>query len=367
MKIGIIARGLTKGGVTRFVTNILRELDRQASHGVEVVIFTDDTSFINQFVHAKVCVIPRSSRLFWDYLKVLPALWKENVDVLVYPKTIIPITHFLCRTKRVVVVHDLAYFAPGLNEYTFFDTLYMKLLMGFSTRFADAVLAVSAATRKDLVTVLSTNPNKITVIHEGIEDSFKKEINATELARTLAKYAIKTPYLFYCGSLSPRKNMLRTLEAFFDCKEKIPHQLYITGGQSWHDAPVKKYLAEHLADRVHVLGHVSDNELVHLYSASDLYLYPSLYEGFGLPILEAQTCGTVVLTSQEGACAEVAGLGAILVDPLEKVSITEGILLATGDERKRDELIAFGRENLQRFSWEATTQKIITTCKQLLA
>jgi glycosyltransferase involved in cell wall biosynthesis len=367
MKIGIIARGLTNGGVTRFVTNILRVLATEKQSGTEIVIFTDDASFKDRYPNCTVCVIPPTSRLVWDYWRVVPALVRSSVDVLVYPKTVIPVTHLFCRVRRLVVVHDLAYFAPGLNEYTFFDTWYMRLLMGLSLRLADGILAVSYATKVDIVKTFKTAASKIQVIHEGVEDSFNEIAEPAALAQTFRTYNIQKPYLFYCGSLSPRKNMLRTLQAFNELKELIPHQVYITGGQSWHDEPVLNYIQHNLAGRVHILGSVTDMELVHLYQGADLFLYPSLYEGFGLPILEAQACGVPVLTSAVGACAEVAGFGAELIDPYSQAAIKEGILNVVLSPERRQELHVLGRENLQRFSWSTTGYRIIAACRQVVS
>ncbi len=366
MKVGIIARGLTKGGVTRFITNVLAVLDVTKQADVEIIIFSDDATFLERYPNCTVCVVSPTWRLYWDYVRVMPALVQNPVDVLVYPKTVIPFTHFLLRVKRLAVVHDLAYFAPNLHEYTFFDTWYMRSLMGVSLRLTHGILAVSAATKADVMKTFGITADKIQVIHEGVEDVFTEHVEPAALTRTFRTFNIHPPYLFYCGSLSPRKNMLRTLKAFSEIKEEIPHHVYLSGGQSWHDESVKTYISDVLKDRVHFLGAITDEELIHMYQGADLFLYPSLYEGFGLPILEAQACGVPVLTSAYGACAEVAGQGAELVDPADQASIKAGILAVVQSSGRQQELKVLGQENLKRFSWQQTGERIIDACRQVV-
>jgi glycosyltransferase involved in cell wall biosynthesis len=368
MKIGIIARGLTKGGVTRYVTNLLRALAEAADRSFTYVVFTDDPTFTSSYPNVTVCYIPPGPhKLYWDYVKLIPYLQREKVAAVWYPKSIIPITHTLFNFKKLIVVHDLAYFEPGLHEYKLLDTLYMKSLLGFSCWLADSVIAVSHATKLDLQKILRVAPEKIVVIPEGAEVSFRQEHDQTVLAATHQRYAISSPFIFYCGSLSPRKNLLRALQAFAQIKDLVPHHVYIASGQSWHDAAVKRYIREELADRVHLIGYVTDTELVALYSSAALFLYPSLYEGFGLPIIEAQACGCIVLTSERGACAEVAGDGAVLVDPQSVPSIQAGMLSALTDTHVRTVVGERGTVNAERFTWAKTADATIVTIKLTLS
>ena len=168
------------------------------------------------------------------------------------------------------------------------------------------------------------------------------------------------PYFFYCGSLSPRKNILRVLRAFHRIKDRIPHHFYICTGVSWNDEPVLAYARGHLADRLSFLGYGRTDKLVALYSHADAFVFPSLYEGFGLPILEAQACGCPVLTSNRTSCPEVAGDAALVVDAEDESAIAEAMLTLALDPSKRDALRAKGHKNVRRYSWRRSVEALVT-------
>lgn len=365
MRIGIIARGLTRGGVSRYIRNILKEFD-VGDFPHEFFLFTDEPNQSETYNNIKVQYIKKSNKLFWDYISVLPKLKKERLDVIFYPKNIIPITHHLfLKSKKVNVIHDLAYFDKKLNEYKFFDTMYMKMFMGLSCRIADGVVAVSQNTKNDLISILKVPSEKIVVIYEGIEKKFRRQTDTIILEKTLQKFKIHRPFIFYCGSLSPRKNMLRVLRAFNDIKEQIPHNAYLAGGQSWHDEDVLKYIKENLSGRVFQIGYVSDEELINLYSSADLFLYPSLYEGFGLPILEAQACGCPVLTSNINPMKEVAANGTEYVDPYNQQEITDAIVKLSLDKKLQHRLIQKGLINAEKYKWKTTVNDLLDNINKL--
>lgn len=359
MRIGFIARGLTKGGVTRYIKNILDIFNKECSNNYSFVIFTDDKSFKSVYQNLTIIYIQPTIKLWWDYFKILPFLLKYRTDVIIYPKNIIPFTHLLFDFKKINVVHDLAYFDKELNEYKTSDTLYMKLFMKFSCKIADQIIAVSKSTKESIIKILKISSHKIHVIHEGVELKFKKETNKIYIQQTLLKYNISQPFIFYCGSLSPRKNILTSLKAFNKIKDLIPHNIYIAGGQSWHDEDVKIYIKKNVSERVKTIGYITDNELIHIYSSADLYLYPSVYEGFGLPILEAQACGCPVLISDRTSCPEVAGQGAIIIEPYNINDIANKIVKILKDINFRNEMILKGLENSKKYNWEDTAYKII--------
>lgn len=365
MKIGFIARGLTRGGVTRYIENFLRTFDSSFATKNSLVLFTDRKDLQTIYKNIQVIYIKKSNKVFWDYIKILPYLLKMKLDVVFYPKNIIPFTHVLFKFKKINIIHDLAYFDNNLNEYKTLDTLYMKVFMKLSCLIANKIIAVSNATKKDIENILKISSDKIYVVHEGIEDQFKRQKNNLLIQQTLSKYNIQKPFMFYCGSLSPRKNILRTLMAFNEIKNKIPHNVYLAGGQSWHDKEVWKYIKTKLADRVFAIGYVSEDELINLYSSADLYLYASLYEGFGLPILEAQACGCPVITSNRTSCPEVAGKGAIIVDPYNIEEIKKSILKMSSNGSHREEIIKKGFLNVKKYSWSRTVNKLGIICNEI--
>jgi len=348
--IGFIARGLTKSGVTRFIENVLGEFNKTDS--ISFYIFTDRKDYKERFKNLNIVYIKPSNRLYWDWVKLFFRLRKFKLDTIFYPKNIIPLSHFFFEAKKINIIHDLAYFDKKLHAYKFWDTVYMKLLMKLSCRISDKIISISNYTKKDIVNILKINPDKIEAIHLAVESGFGE--NSVNTEDVLKKFNIKTPYMFYCGYLSPRKNILRTLKAFNEIKDKISHNIYLAGGGSWGDKDIRNYISRHLNDRVFTIGYLTEDELVALYKSADLFLYPSLYEGFGLPILEAQACGCPVLTSNVTSCPEVAGKGAHIVNPYSISEIKSGILKIAKNPNYRLELAKKGKQNVRRFSWGKT-------------
>jgi glycosyltransferase involved in cell wall biosynthesis len=357
-RIGFIARGLTKGGVTRLINNLLKEFDLNENY--VFYLFTDEESYLNRFKNIKVVYIKKSNKLFWDYFFCFNALRKNNVDYVIYPKNIIPLTHSIFGFKKYNIVNDLGYFKKDLNAYKFWDTLYMKSLMKLSCKISDKTISISKSTKKDLIEILKINPNKIQTVYLAVEDDFKIIRSPKKIEKIKKKYKLNQPFIFYCGSISPRKNILRMLEAFNEIKDKIPHNFYLTGNAEWKMSIVSKYIKENdLYKRVIKIGFVDEDDLPKIYNLADLLLFPSLYEGFGLPILEAQACGCPVLTSNVTSCPEVAGDGAHIVDPYSVDEIRDGILKIIEDNDYKEQLIQKGFENIKRFSWEKSARKIL--------
>ncbi|MBN2087476.1 glycosyltransferase family 4 protein [Candidatus Peregrinibacteria bacterium] len=354
LKIGIGLRGLTKGGVTRFIFSLLKEFEKH-SKDFDFYIFYNDKRLKDKFGYAKKIYIKGKSKLIWDYIKYPMEAKRYNLDYLLFPKNIIPFSFIFNSAKKINIIHDLAHFEKKLNAYRFWDSIYMKSLMKISCKIAKKVLAVSESTKNDIHRILKISESKIKVIYEGVEGSFKKTINPN----LLKKLEVQTPYIFYCGTINPRKNLLRALKGFNEIKDKIPHKFYITGGRSWGNENIMDYIDKNLIGRVVLIGHIKEDELIAMYSSSDLFVYPSLYEGFGLPILEAQACGCPVLTSNVTSCPEVAGEGAGIVNPYSVTDISSKMLKILQDKAYSDNLIKKGYENLKRFSWEKTAENII--------
>lgn len=284
---------------------------------------------------------------------------RYKLNTVIYPKNIIPLTHIFFKFKKVNIVTDLAYFSKEFNEYKVFDTLYMKLFMKLSCKMADKILAISQNTKNDLINILKIKNSKIDVMYLGVEERFRKNLNEEYLKITIDKFNLQKPFLFYCGSLSPRKNMLRVLQAFNNIKDKIPHNFYISSGQSWHDKEVLEYISKFLSDRVFTLGKIKESDIINMYSLADIFVFISLYEGFGLPILEAQGCECPVITSNKTSCREIAGDSAKIVDPYSIQEIAEAILELSENSVKREELISKGLENIKNFSWQNSTEILL--------
>lgn len=363
-KIGFVVRGLTQGGVRRFIVNILTEIDNLNPSDFEFHMVHDEPEFDGKFENIQSHYIKTKNKILFDYLTSFNLLRKLKFDVLIYPKNVIPVPHFLLRGKKINIIHDLGYFESSMEAYPFWDTLFMKAFMKMSCKFSDKTFAVSNATKKDIIKRFGINEEKVVVINEGVEENFKIIKEKKRLDSTLKKYKLDEKLLFYAGSVSPRKNLMRVLEAFNKVKDEIPHSLVITGNKAWGKDKLEDYVEENLQGKVKRLGFVSEDELVDLYNLADGYVFPSLYEGFGLPILEAQKCGCPVLTSNVTSCPEVAGEGAIIVDPYSVNDIADGILILTTDKKKREKLVKKGFENVKRYSWFKAVNKILESIEE---
>lgn len=260
-------------------------------------------------------------------------------------------------TRTVLTVHDLSFVrvpeaaSPSLKAY-------LDAVVPRSVRRADQVLADSAATKSDLCELYGVDPDKIEVLYSGVHPRFRP---TSEGASIRAKYGLgDAPYVLAVGTVQPRKNYQRLIEALAKLPPDLDDvQLVIAGGKGWLQGPIYATV-DHLRvqDRVRFIGFVEDADLPGLYSEARALAFPSLYEGFGLPILEAFACGTPVLTAHVSSLIEVAGDATILVEPLSVEAIRDGLLRLLRDETLRTELIARGFKQVTQFTWERAAAQL---------
>ncbi|PIW36745.1 MAG: hypothetical protein COW24_03610 [Candidatus Kerfeldbacteria bacterium CG15_BIG_FIL_POST_REV_8_21_14_020_45_12] len=364
-RVAFFARALTQGGVTRFLVNLFHNL--QSDTNIEYILFTDDESLVETFPGMTVVVVKSKHKLLWDYFASLKAAKKYNVDIVFYTKNIVPFSHFRLPAKKVIFVYDLGYYEKTIQAYPFMDTLYMKMHFPFSVRQAHAILPISSYTKDDLIAKLKADPKKITVMLLAAEDWYQHNDDSNKISAVKDKYKISSPFLFYCGNLSERKNLRRVIEAFNQIKDQIPdHNLYFAGPKTLGSEADLELASTLLGDRFKHIGFADEADMPALYSAADVYLFPSLYEGFGLPILEANACGCPVLTSNATSCPEIAGTGAHIVDPLSVSEIADGILKITTNSTYKDELVQRGYDNVKNYNWKKTAQVVKGVITDLL-
>lgn len=361
-KIVIIARNMQGGGVYRFTRNLLLALD-QLPEASRIYFVHNQKALARELTHIRPVYISCKNRLLFDYFFSFIRIWQIKPHAVVYTKNIIPLIHVFHPAKKFNVIHDLGYFIRELNAYPFQDTLYMRAFMKLSCLIARRVIAVSDSTRSEVERILNIRPHKIAVIHEGVEAQFKpieKEESRKQLSQ---KYSVKLPYIFYAGSLSPRKNMRGLLRAFSQIKDKIPHQLVMTGLSGWETGYEFEFASQHLGSRLHVTGFLPEADLVRFYNLADLFVYPSFYEGFGLPVLEAQACGCPVVASNRTSCPEVGGSGAFYFNPEDDQGMAYAILEVLQNNDLRSELVEKGYKNAAGFRWSSTAMKLLDLLK----
>ena len=355
-RVGIFARALTQGGVTRFLENVLSDFNTDTE--TDYILFTDDPKIQKKYPNITCIEVQSKHKIIWDYWAAFKAAHKQNLDVTLYTKNIIPLSHLFLNTKKIIFAYDLGYFDKRLKAYPFIDTLYMRLFFGMSVKIADTILAISEYTKHDLIKILHAKPEKIKVILLAADKNYTPCTDQEKITAVCKKYDIQKPFLFYCGNLSQRKNIPRIVESIVKIKDDIPHNFYIGGPKTLGSENTLKIAEKNLGNRYKHLGFIDEEDMPVLYSAADVYLFPSLYEGFGLPILEANASGCPVLTSNLTSCPEIAGDAAHIVDAHSITSIADGIKKIVLEPNYKKNLIKNGFRNAKKFHWE-TTMSII--------
>lgn len=261
-------------------------------------------------------------------------------------------------TRTIVTVHDLSFVRepdsvmPGMQHQ-------LNRQVPRSVARADHVVAVSAATRQDLIELYQTPPEKISVLYHGVTAEFQPVEDPLRLSAVRQKYGLgDRPFVLSVGTLQPRKNFRRLIQAF--ARVDQAYALVIAGSKGWGYQDIfNEIKCFGLERRVHLPGFVTDADLPTLYSAATLFIYPSLYEGFGLPLLEAMACGTPVIASNRSALPEVVGQAGLLVDPVEVEAITGAISTVLADEALQQRLAEAGRRQATRFSWDTMAAALV--------
>lgn len=263
--------------------------------------------------------------------------------------------------KLVLTVHDLSYEIYP-RSFPLNRAFFLKGTR-WSAKLADRVIAVSESTKRDLMKFYRLPEEKITVIHNGVDASFSPHISQGALARVRKEYDLKKPYLLAIGSAHPRKNTDRLIDALDAVNRGRAEgvQLIFTGSLA---ADVMKRAAAR--DDVRVLGHVPDEDLPALYRCANGFVYPSLYEGFGLPVLEAMACGTPVACSNVSSIPEIAGDAACFFSPTDVASMVKAIKTLLVDENGRRQLSEKGLERSAIFSWEKTARQTAAVYQSVL-
>ncbi len=238
---------------------------------------------------------------------------------------------------------------------------YFRFFINAASRFADALIFVSKSAREDWKHFFPKSLKPAYMIYLGKGTKFRSDIDADEVDRVIRKYGLTRPYIFHIGTIEPRKNLTRLVAAFAQLSDSFPsHSLVIAGMNGWKCAELYERVSNlHLQSRVVFTGFVAEEDKPGLIAGAEVFVYPSLYEGFGIPVLEALACGTPSLASNVSAIPEVAGDAALLVDPRNADDIARGLESLLADADLRASLRAKGIRQAGRFSWSQTTEETL--------
>ena len=360
MRIGLNAllcssgRNYRRTGVSRYIDELARHLAHDPGQD-ELIAYVSRSFEPSGWDHVRLRrawfpVEKPPVRIGWE-AAVLPfATLRDRLAV--YHGTVNTLPAGI-RAATAVTVHDLA-FLHYPEQITAKRYQYLKRMIRYSVGRADVVLVPSEATRADVVESFRFDPDRVVVTPLGVDPRFSPAAgSAIEAVREL--YALQRPYILSVGTLEPRKNLPMLVRAFAALRNQFPHDLVLAGPEGWLMDEIERTIAESgIADRVRRIGFVEDRALVALYSGSDLVAIPSLYEGFGLPVLEAMASGAPVLTSKVSSLPEVAGEAALLVDPANLDSVTDGLRQLLASDSLRARLRLAGPAQAAQFTWERT-------------
>ncbi len=366
MRIGYLTYGLDRAptGIGRYAIELLRALARLPNTPEIVLLTTEQEDSHDLWRHFEHHALP-GCRLLPALLTLGNGLLSNasrrlQLDIVHDPNGIAPFLGPALGAKRIVTIHDaFAYVYPETHNRL--DNWRYRWMLPNVARRADAVLTDSEHSGHDLVRYLGLPENSIHVISCGVDPQFQPVENADKQRAVIHRYGLKTPYLLYVGGINARKNIAGLFEAYARVRAWHPGvPLVVAGKRQWQtgdiDAAFRRF---DLENDVCFTGYVADEDLPALYSAAEAFVFPSLYEGFGLPPLEAMACGTPVITSNASSLPEVVGDAAISVDPYDIDALAAAIGRVLGDAPLRAELRARGLARAAQFTWERAARETL--------
>lgn len=372
-KIGIIAAALTdkKTGVGGYLWNILGYIIRSNKNNTYYLDIVDkcDYSSPNLVIEegTKIVLFGREYFLINLFLAITYPLRlkKGKYDLVFNPSSVSTFLKF--SIPNVVIAFDLT---PILFPKTHTNKTYFvhKLFLPRTLKNADKIIAISQSTKNDLIKHLNIPKEKIRVIYLATNENYKL-LSKEEIDKIRVKYKINHPFILYVGTLEPRKNIVRLIEAFYKARNNggINHKLVLTGRKGWKYKNIFNKIDElNLNKDVIFTGYIPDEDLPALYNAADLFVYPSIYEGFGLPPLEAMACGTPVITSNVSSLPEVVGDAGIMVDPYNMDELSNKITEVLSNNKLKEELSQKGLERAKLFSWEKCARETLEVFEEVI-
>ncbi len=301
---------------------------------------------------------------------MLPFIAKQHqLDILHDPTGVTPFAFGTAKARGVVTVHDVfPWSCPGYNSLL--DNLIYRYWLPKALPIGGhTVLTVSRQSRKDIEHFLHVDSSKLHVIPYGIGPQFKQLSHDTYQDRIQSRFSLTSPYVLFVGALTERKNIGRALQAFAQISPDFPSlHFVIAGPRSWKQTPVAKIIDDlKITEKIILTGPLTDIDLPALYNGAELFIFPSLYEGFGFPPLEAMACGVPVITSNVSSLPEVTGDAAILVDPHDTQAIAGAMRRALLDSALREQMKMRGLAQAAGFTWRRTAQETLVVYRKVLA
>lgn len=364
MRIGFMLRNLReRGGIKVYTVNLLEELLALES-GHEFIFLYDHASLLGTYAgqrQVEEVLVRFPTKLGWDQIAVPLAARRLGLDLIVNPKLSVPL---LSSRPSVFTLHGAEQFAVP-QVFAASDRFYTRIMMPIFCRRATAVISTTRMGVNEIVRYIGADRRKLHPVHEAAHPRFRP-LPAAELTAVKERYQLPDRFILFVGGLNPLKNFSNLLRAMALLEDDVP--LVAVGFLRWkyeRDVALVEELG--LRNRVRQTGFVPDEDLPAIYNLAALLVLPSLYEGFGIPILEAMACGCPVVTSRTGCGPEVAGQAAVLVDPHRPESIAAGIRRVLADPALAAELVRRGLDQAAGFSWQKAARESLAVYEAAVA
>ena len=360
VRIGIDARKLHDFGIGTYIRNLLRQLARLDRDTEFVVLARPADCNAVGSLGENFRAVPETAANYSvaEQIRIPLALWREGVTLFHAPHYVLPP---LVRCRSVVTIHDCIHLMfPGYLPNRLALT-YARTSIALASRRATRVLTVSESSKRDILRFVDIPAEKIDVIYNAYDERFGIEPREQDVIRVRERYQLHDEFVLYAGNVKPHKNLERLIEAFDLVRQRgFDHlKLVLIGDEISKYAALRRAVHSHqLHQYVRFLGYLPEETLAIMYRLAGVFVFPSLYEGFGLPPLEAMASGTPVVTSNVSSLPEVAGDAAVLVDPYRPEAIADGIERVLSDEALRRDLRAKGLARARQFSWEASVRRV---------
>jgi len=359
MRVAIDARKLHDFGIGTYIRNLLRHLAR-TDHSTEYVLLCGEADLgvaAQLGPNFRAVLEPSPNYSLREQVHVPWVLRRERPDLYHAPHYVLPAG---VRCPSVVTIHDCIHlmfpqYLPNRLAYA-----YARAQMWSAARRSDCILTVSEASKRDILHLFNVRPEKIVVVYNAIDSHFANTPSEEAVTRVRERYQLDHKFVLYVGNIKPHKNLVRLIEAFDELRrgDLEDLKLLIIGDQISRLPALRRAVHRHkLHKQVRFLGYVGDDQLAILYRLASVFVFPSLYEGFGLPPLEAMASGTPVVTSNVSSLPEVVGDAAVLVNPYDVDAIVDGLRRVLTDPVLAADMSRKGIERAREFSWERSVAK----------
>lgn len=367
IKLLLDSRMIDFSGIGTYLQNLIPFLKKEVN-----LILLGNKNTIENYIHEKdLKIIPIRSSIYFPYEQIEFLFKIRSVDIFWSPHFNVPIFPIRAK-KRIVTIHDIFHLAFK-ELYSPFERVYIKLLINSALNLSDMIITVSNFSKSEIIKYTQIKEDKIKVIYNGVNKEKFKVYDKKDLEKIRLKYRLPDRFILFVGNIKPHKNLKGLLKAFKVVIEELDEDLFlvITGKQEGFlkgDTEIFKLINTNplLKKRIFLTGYINEKDLPILYNLAELFIFPSFYEGFGLPPLEAMACGCPTVVSRIPPLLEICGDATYYVDPYNINDIAKGIIEVLSKKELRETLIKKGFERVKLFSWENSAKEHLKLIKEIL-